>query len=174
MDRFHVYVHVAGIEANVRFHSQHFDAQPRVRQADDARRMIDDPAVNFATSTGKDEHIPITPLGLPASDEAGLSAMRERLKAADTVAVAQAGPTCCHARSDKSLAVAPHGMPRATFHTHCKSTTDYDDPAGAPVQREHCCDPSRATAQDSRGCASIGTVPAADQVVATGSSACCG
>jgi len=51
MKRFHVHAHVADLAASISFYSKLFGAEPTRVEADYARRMIDDPRLNFAIST---------------------------------------------------------------------------------------------------------------------------
>lgn len=171
--RFHVHVHVADLDANLRFYSQLFGSQPSVRRSDYAKWMLDDPALNFAISTGKAGAIGIAHLGLQAETPDALAAIGARLKAAGAVALAEAGTTCCYARSDKFWAEDPQGVRWESFHTHGEATTYYADPAGVAVARDSCCGPAAATADAKPGCSTTCNVPAGQQVAAT-AAACCG
>ena len=171
--RFHVHIHVADLGANIRFYSQLFGAQPTVTKADYAKWMLDDPRVNFAISTGKSNETGIAHLGLQADTPDALAAIGARLQAADAVALAEAGTTCCYARSDKFWAEDPQGVRWESFHTHGDATTYYADPAGAAVARDTCCGPASATSSDGNSCAPSCSVAPDDQIVATGKSACC-
>jgi catechol 2,3-dioxygenase-like lactoylglutathione lyase family enzyme len=174
MNRFHVHIHVADLEHNIRFYSQLFGAAPTVTKADYAKWMLEDPRLNFAISTGKSNKRGIAHLGLQAETSDKLAAIGARLQAADAVTLAEAATTCCYARSDKFWAEDPQGVRWETFHTHGEATTYYVDPAGAPVARETCCGPAAAAAtSDGDNCASNCGVSAVEQVVPAGRSACC-
>jgi len=116
--RFHVHIHVADLDANLRFYSQLFGAQPTVHKHDYAKWMLDDPRVNFAISTDKDGALGIAHLGLQADSERSLAAIGARLQAADAVSLAETGTTCCYARSDKFWAQDPQGLQWESFHPH--------------------------------------------------------
>ena len=51
MKRFHVHLHVDDLAQSIAFYSKLFAAQPARVEADYAKWMLDDPAVNFAIST---------------------------------------------------------------------------------------------------------------------------
>ena len=123
MNRFHVHVNVADLAQSVSFYSGLFGVAPTVRQEDYAKWMIDDPALNFAISTGQADTLGIAHLGLQANDKSALASIGERLAAADAVTLAEAGTTCCYAQSDKFWAEDPQGVRWETFHTHGTSTT---------------------------------------------------
>ena len=171
MNRFHVHVHVADLETSVDFYNQLFGTAPVVHKHDYAKWMLDDPRLNFAISSGKEGAPGIAHLGLQAASPAALSAIGARLQAADAVTLAEAGATCCYAKSDKFWAEDPQGVRWESFHTHGEATTYYADPAGTPVERESCCGPASAA---EAGCGTSCAVPASEQVRPAGASACCG
>ena len=128
MNRFHVHVHVIDLPANIRFYSQLFGAEPSVVKPDYAKWMLDDPHLNFAISNPRDGKVPgIAHMGLQAETGEALEVIGNRLKAADAVALAEAGTTCCYARSDKYWAQDPQGLLWESFHTHGEATT-YSSP----------------------------------------------
>jgi len=107
--------------------------------------MLDDPRVNFAIS--QRERAPgVDHLGLQAEDGAELDAIGARLIAADKVALAERGTTCCYAHSDKFWAEDPQGIRWETFHTHGEATT-YSAPGSHAPEAKACCGrPSTAEA----------------------------
>jgi len=122
MKRFHVHVNVNDLDASIRFYSILFGSAPTVHKPDYAKWMLDDPRVNFAISQ-RDRAAGVDHLGLQAEDGAELEAIRERLVAADAVALSERGTTCCYAHSDKYWAEDPQGVRWETFHTHGEATT---------------------------------------------------
>ena len=122
MKRFHVHVNVNDLDASIRFYSILFGSAPAVHKPDYAKWMLDDPRVNFAISQ-RDRAAGVDHLGLQAEDGAELEAIRERLVAADAVALSERGTTCCYAHSDKYWAEDPRGVRWETFHTHGEATT---------------------------------------------------
>lgn len=141
MKRFHVHVNVGDLDASIRFYSTLFGGAPTVRKPDYAKWMLEDPCVNFAISQ-RDRAVGIDHLGLQAEDGAELEAIGERLMAADAVALAERGTTCCYAHSDKYWAEDPQGVRWETFHTHGEATT-YSGPTvqAEPVKSDTCCGP---------------------------------
>jgi catechol 2,3-dioxygenase-like lactoylglutathione lyase family enzyme len=179
MNRFHVHVHVVDLDANIAFYSQLFGAQPTVRKPDYAKWMLEDPRINFAISNPHDGKAPgVAHLGIQAETTAALEAIGDRLKAADAVALAEAGTTCCYAQSDKYWAQDPQGLQWESFHTHGEATTYFAPASGKAVDAAACCAPMQAvdaaaTTVGACGASSCG-VPADKQVVAPNASACCG
>jgi catechol 2,3-dioxygenase-like lactoylglutathione lyase family enzyme len=125
LNRFHVHMHVADLDANIGFYTQLFGTPPTVRKRDYAKWLLEDPRVNFAISTGKAGESAIAHLGLQAGDADALAAIGARLQAADSVALAESGTTCCYARSDKFWAEDPQGVRWEAFHTHGEATSYY-------------------------------------------------
>lgn len=173
MNRFHVHVHVAELDRNIDFYSRLFGAGPHVRKSDYAKWLLDDPAVNFAISTGGDADTGIAHLGLQAADEAALAAIGARLHAAGAVTLAEVDATCCYAKSDKFWAQDPQGVRWETFRSHGQADTYYADPAGVAVARDSCCGQAADSAAAATGCVTACSVPAGAQVVAAGADACC-
>lgn len=141
MKRFHVHVNVGDLDASIRFYSTLFGSAPTVRKPDYAKWMLEDPRVNFAISK-RDRAAGVDHLGLQAEDGAELEAIGERLMAADAVALAEHGTTCCYAHSDKYWAEDPQGVRWETFYTHGEATT-YAAPTAQEesVRSDTCCGP---------------------------------
>jgi hypothetical protein len=141
MKRFHVHVNVHDLDASIRFYSTLFGSAPTVRKPDYAKWMLEDPRVNFAISQ-RDRAMGVDHLGLQAEDGAELEAIGERLMAADAVALAEQGTTCCYAHSDKYWAEDPQGVRWETFHTHGEATT-YSAPTtqADSTKSDMCCGP---------------------------------
>ena len=172
-NRFHVHIHVDDLDRNIHFYTRLFGTGPTVTKPDYAKWLLDDPRVNFAISTGKSDGTGIAHLGLQAGTPVALAEIGARLQAADAVTLAETAATCCYARSDKFWAEDPQGVRWESFHTSGEATTYYADPAGVAVARDSCCGPASAASSDGNDCAPSCSVPAADQVPATGKSACC-
>jgi catechol 2,3-dioxygenase-like lactoylglutathione lyase family enzyme len=172
-NRFHVHVHVADIDANIRFYAQLFGAEPSVRKHDYAKWMLDDPLLNFAISTGKAGETGIAHLGLQAGNADALAAIGARLQSANAITLAEPDAICCYAHSDKFWAQDPQGVRWESFHTHGEATSYYADPNGDAVERDRCCGPVPAASTDEKACAPGCGVALADQLVAAGKSACC-
>ena len=142
--RFHVHVRVADLDASLRFYTQLFGADPSVRKPDYAKWMLDDPRLNFAISIGKAGGTGIAHLGLQADTPEALAAIGARLEAADAVALAETGTTCCYARSDKFWAQDPQGVRWEAFHSHGEATS-YHAPA-SDASAATCCGPEAGAA----------------------------
>jgi catechol 2,3-dioxygenase-like lactoylglutathione lyase family enzyme len=159
--RFHVHVHVAELDASLRFYTQLFGADPSVHKPDYAKWMLDDPCLNFAISSGKTGDTGIAHLGLQADTPEALAAIGARLEAADAVALAETGTTCCYARSDKFWAQDPQGVRWEAFHSHGEATS-YHAPA-SDASAAPCCGPEADAAATT---AALAPGP--------GKAACCG
>lgn len=154
MNRFHVHVSVNDLDASIDFYSTLFGAAPSVRKPDYAKWMLEDPRVNFAISQ-RGGAPGIDHLGLQADDDAELQAIGDRLLAADKVALAERGTTCCYAHSDKYWAEDPQGVRWETFHTHGEATT-YSTPGQEPAGAV-CCGTAAAATKPGGGCCSGGS-----------------
>ncbi|GAA5008358.1 glyoxalase/bleomycin resistance/dioxygenase family protein [Pseudoluteimonas lycopersici] len=124
MNRFHVHLNVADLDASIRFYSELFAAQPTVLKPDYAKWMLEDPRVNFAISTaGRSPGI--DHLGIQVENGDALAAIGQRLDAAGVTVVPEEATICCYARSDKLWTEDPQGTRWETFHTVGEATTYY-------------------------------------------------
>lgn len=117
MKRFHVHVHVTDLAQNIAFYSKMFGAQPARVEADYAKWMLDDPAVNFAISTRGHGHTGIDHLGLQVDNDADLAVLKARAQDADLALIDEGATTCCYAKSDKHWVIDPQGLPWEHFQT---------------------------------------------------------
>ncbi|RFP62502.1 ArsI/CadI family heavy metal resistance metalloenzyme [Cognatiluteimonas weifangensis] len=165
--RFHVHVHVADLDASLRFYTRLFGTDPSVQQPDYAKWMLEDPRLNFAISSGKAGAPGIAHLGLQADTPEALAAIGARLQAADAVVLAETGTTCCYARSDKFWAQDPQGVRWEAFHSHGAATSYYAPAAEAPATT--CCGPDAV-------CAAPATADQAccDRPATASQDTCCG
>lgn len=155
MKRFHVHVNVTDLASSIGFYSTLFGCGPSVHKPDYAKWMLDDPRVNFAISQ-RDRAAGVDHLGMQADDDAELQEIGNRLLAADQVALAERGTTCCYAHSDKYWAEDPQGVRWETFHTHGEATT-YSAPGHAGT-RAACCGGTTPVAVKAGGsCCAEGT-----------------
>jgi catechol 2,3-dioxygenase-like lactoylglutathione lyase family enzyme len=146
MKRFHVHVHVTDLAQNVDFYSKMFGAQPARVEADYAKWMLDEPAVNFAISTRGHGHTGVDHLGIQVDNEADLQAMKAQAQAADLSLIDEGATTCCYAKSDKHWVVDPQGLPWEHFQTlgSIPVFSEGQSVKGEPVQGEAasaCCMP---------------------------------
>ena len=116
MKRFHVHVAVDDLEANIRFYSGMFGAEPTLRKPDYAKWMMEDPRVNFAISQ-RGAKAGVDHLGFQVDTDEELTRMREQVAAAEIAARDQPDATCCYARSDKYWITDPQGIAWETYRT---------------------------------------------------------
>lgn len=122
MNRFHVHLNVADLDASIRFYAELFGTQPTVLKPDYAKWMLEDPRVNFAISnTGRAPGV--DHLGIQVDDGDGLRELGRRLDAAGGTVVPEDATVCCYARSDKLWTEDPQGTRWETFHTFGEATT---------------------------------------------------
>ena len=137
MNRFHVHLNVADLDASIRFYSELFAAQPAVLKPDYAKWMLDDPRVNFAISTtGRAPGI--DHLGFQDADAEGLAALGRRLDAAGGTVVPEEATVCCYAQSDKLWTEDPQGTRWETFHTTGEATTYHAGEAACATDGASC------------------------------------
>jgi hypothetical protein len=116
MKRFHVHLHVQDLGQNIAFYSRLFASEPVHVEADYAKWMLDDPALNFAIST-RGAEAGIDHLGIQTDDPSELVAMKARAEAADMALLDEGQTTCCYARSEKHWVTDPQGIAWEHFHT---------------------------------------------------------
>ena len=157
MKRFHVHLHVADLAQSIGFYSKLFGQQPSRQEADYAKWMLEDPAVNFAISQRGAEP-GIDHLGIQTDDASELAALKQRAEAADLSLLDEGETTCCYARSDKHWLVDPQGIAWEHFTTlgsvptfsagepaavgvgaASESCTPRGKPVGIPVKSSGCC-----------------------------------
>ena len=137
MNRFHVHLNVADLDASIRFYSQLFASEPTVRKPDYAKWMLEDPRVNFAISdTGRAPGV--DHLGIQAESGEELAALGVRLEAAGNALVPEEATVCCYAKSDKLWTEDPQGTRWETFHTFGDATTYYAGDAACATDGAAC------------------------------------
>lgn len=128
MKRFHVHLHVDNLDQSIAFYSRLFAAEPTRVEADYAKWMLDEPAVNFAISTRGQGHLGLDHLGIQVDNEADLATMKAQAQSADLALIDEGDTTCCYARSDKHWVVDPQGLPWEHFRTLGTIPTFRDSP----------------------------------------------
>lgn len=116
MKRFHVHLHVADLDANIRFYSTLFDQPPARTEADYAKWMLSDPPVNFAIST-RGARPGLDHLGIQVDSAAELAALKQHAALADQALLDEGETSCCYARSEKHWVTDPQGLAWEQFHT---------------------------------------------------------
>jgi catechol 2,3-dioxygenase-like lactoylglutathione lyase family enzyme len=153
MKRFHVHVHVTDLAPNVDFYSKMFGAQPARLEADYAKWMLDEPAVNFAISTRGHGHTGVDHLGIQVDNDEDLSAMKAQAQQADLTLIDEGATSCCYAQSDKHWVIDPQGLPWEHFRTLGGIPTFREAPEltqavpEASASASACCTPKPAEAQ---------------------------
>lgn len=151
MKRFHVHVHVTDLAQNVGFYAKLFGVQPTLLEADYAKWMLDEPAVNFAISTRGHGHTGVDHVGIQVDNEADLQALKAQAQAADLSLLDEGPTTCCYARSDKHWIVDPQGLAWEHFQTlgqipvfRAGEPTLAAPKASSPEVGQACCAPPRS------------------------------
>jgi catechol 2,3-dioxygenase-like lactoylglutathione lyase family enzyme len=143
MNRFHVHVAVDDLDANIRFYSAMFGAEPSVIKQDYAKWMLQDPRINFAISR-RGQGAGINHLGIQVESDAELDAMRMRLADAEIAATTPGEAACCYARSSKYWTTDPQGIAWETYHTLGAIAVFGEDRAASPADEDKaaaCCVP---------------------------------
>ncbi len=169
MNRLHVHLNVKDLDANVRFYSALFGAEPVRQELDYAKWMLNDPAVNFAISTRAGTE-GLDHLGFQVEDPAALSELKERAKNADLAMLDEGQTSCCYARSEKHWIQDPQGLPWEHFHTLDQIPTFNDRASVAQTTaQDACCTPDPAPSAAASGCCAKPAAPA----TADTKSSCC-
>ena len=139
MKRFHVHVAVDDLQANIRFYSTVFGAEPTVRKPDYAKWMMEDPRINFAISQ-RGAKAGIDHLGFQVDSDEELRALRAQVGAAEIAAFDQSNATCCYALSDKYWIKDPQGVAWETYHTLGEAAI-YGAATSKSADEAACCSP---------------------------------
>jgi catechol 2,3-dioxygenase-like lactoylglutathione lyase family enzyme len=143
MKRFHVHVAVDDLDANVRFYSSVFGAEPTVRKPDYAKWMVEDPRINFAISQ-RGAKAGVDHLGFQVDSDEELSALRQQVADAEIAALDQPDAQCCYARSDKYWITDPQGIAWETYRTLGEAEIYGQDSRTKAVAEGACCAPRPA------------------------------
>lgn len=141
MKRTHIHLSTGDLEASVRYYSALFGAEPVKREADYAKWLIDDPALNLAIST-HGERTGVSHLGISLDDDGELETIAERLRAAEAPAAPEGDATCCYARSNKVWSHDPQGAVWELFHTFGESNAYGPGINPEPAAQTQCCAPA--------------------------------
>ena len=143
MKRFHVHVAVDDLNANIRFYSAVFGAEPSVLKPDYAKWMMEDPRINFAISQ-RGAKAGLDHLGLQVDTDEELSALRSQVAAAEISRHEQPDATCCYARSDKYWITDPQGIAWETYHTLGEAEIYGADSRTKTDEAAACCAPAKS------------------------------
>ncbi len=122
MKRVHINVRVEDLDEAIGFYGALFGARPDVVKDDYARFRLDEPSINFSMSR-RGGAVGMDHMGIDVDTPEELAEVTARLRAAGHASSAPTDGACCYARSTKSWAVDPAGVPWETFHTHGVSAT---------------------------------------------------
>ena len=137
MKRFHVHLHVDNLASSIAFYSRLFGHAPTRSEADYAKWMLEDPAVNFAIST-RGAKAGIDHLGIQTDNAAELGALKARAQAADMALLDDGETTCCYARSEKHWITDPQGVAWEHFHT-LEDIPVFNEKSAQPAQADAAC-----------------------------------
>lgn len=116
MNRLHVSVTVADLDAAKTFYGAMFGATPSVERPGYAKWMLDDPRVNFVATEGA-EAKGVNHLGIQAEHDSDLSLLYDRFEAASSDGYEEGKTECCYARSEKTWVTDPAGLAWEAFLT---------------------------------------------------------
>ena len=144
MNRLHLHLRVDDLAASRRFYSALFNAEPDVTKSDYAKWMLDDPHINLAISSRGAGAAGIDHVGVQADTAEGLSALSQRLKAAEISTHDETAAECCYAVSDKHWARDPSGVVWEIFRTMGAAGTYGDDDGRAALLAGETAQPAAA------------------------------
>lgn len=174
MKRLHVHITVNDLDANIRFYSSIFGAQPDVKKDDYAKWQLEDPRVNFAVSA-RGAKAGVEHLGIQVESADELAEVQSRLAQADAPVTEQIGGACCYARSDKYWITDPQGVAWEAFHTLDSVPTFSGDAAdsasGSACRTPRAQESTRQEKEDVMEKASSCCTPAREELPAK--SSCC-
>lgn len=116
MKRLHIHISVADLNESRRFYTALFGREPTTLKPDYLQWLLDEPAINFALSTGRAKR-GVNHLGLQLESDEALEAVGARLDAAGVKGEKQEEAQCCYARSNKYWAEDPQGIIWEQYHT---------------------------------------------------------
>ncbi|MGK7388895.1 MAG: ArsI/CadI family heavy metal resistance metalloenzyme [Candidatus Cyclobacteriaceae bacterium M2_1C_046] len=121
MKRFHVHLKVKDLQESISFYTALFNIAPAVEKSDYAKWMLNEPAVNFALSSGHSK-AGIEHLGLQVDSPEELEEVYSNMKNAKGMVFKEGDSTCCYSKSQKSWVTDPQGVDWEAFHTYGEST----------------------------------------------------
>jgi len=116
MKRLHIHISVDDLNKSRVFYTALFGMEPTKVKEDYLQWLVDDPAVNFAISTGRAEK-GLNHLGLQVDSEDAVEEIEARLAASGIEGEKQESAQCCYALSKKFWAEDPQGVIWENYHT---------------------------------------------------------
>ena len=116
MKRMHIHISVNDLEKNKVFYTAIFGHEPTKIKDDYVQWLLDDPAVNFAISSGREKH-GLNHLGIQVDSEEAVAVMEKRLEDAGILGEKQDVAACCYAKSKKYWVQDPQDIIWENYHT---------------------------------------------------------
>jgi len=116
MKRLHVHIGVENLEISRHYYTALFGTEPTKEKDDYLQWLLDDPAVNFAISSGRNK-IGLNHLGIQVDSDDELSLIEDRLVKASLIGEKQEEAQCCYASSKKYWSEDPQGVIWENYHT---------------------------------------------------------
>ena len=116
MKRIHIHISVDDLEKNKVFYTAIFGHEPTKIKDDYAQWLLDDPAVNFAISSGREKH-GLNHLGIQVDSQDAVAVMEKRLEDAGILGEKQDEAACCYAKSKKYWVQDPQDIIWEDYHT---------------------------------------------------------
>jgi len=116
MKRLHIHISVEDLEKNRIFYEAIFGVAPTKVKEDYMQWLLDDPAVNFAISNGRDKK-GLNHLGIQVDSDEALAEIEDRLVQANIEGQNQEEAQCCYASSKKYWTVDPQNVIWENYHT---------------------------------------------------------
>lgn len=116
MKRLHIHISVDDLEKSRAFYTALFGAEPTKVKADYLQWLLDDPAVNFALSAGREKR-GLNHLGFQFDSDEAVAEAEARLIAAGIMGEKQDEAACCYAKSNKYWVQDPQEVIWEHYHT---------------------------------------------------------
>lgn len=116
MKRLHMHISVEDLEKSEQFYTALFGVKPTKVKEDYMQWLVDDPAINFAISTGN-ETKGLNHFGLQVDSDDAVQELESRLTNANISGEKQEEAVCCYAKSNKYWVEDPDGLIWENYHT---------------------------------------------------------
>ena len=116
MKRVHIHISVDDLEKNKVFYTAVFGEEPTKVKDDYIQWLLDDPALNFAISSGRNNH-GLNHLGIQVDSEDEVAVVEKRLADAGILGEKQDEAACCYAKSKKYWVQDPQDIIWENYHT---------------------------------------------------------
>lgn len=141
MKRFHIHVGVKDVNESVKFYTTLFGQEPVKLKGDYAKWALEDPRLNFAISTRTNAE-GVDHLGIQVENEAELSEITNRLKAADQTLFDVGDTTCCYMEANKAWVKDPSGLAWEAYQNMSDAAVFGRDRAEEKQSDATCCVPA--------------------------------